>query len=128
MLQIIYLLCLYVNGNFEVSVFLDFLLPSLHSNVQSAVPWLLFWTFYRLLSTPTSNPPHFGFSFGLPNAFPPLYRPIRRALASLLDFLVPSLRSNVQSTMLWLPFLTFCYACIIIRNTDTTNTLIATHF
>lgn len=55
MLQIIYLLGLYVNRNFEVSVFLDFLLPSLHFNVQSAAPWLLFWTFYRLLSTPTSN-------------------------------------------------------------------------
>ena len=34
---------------------LDFLMPSLLSNVQSAAPWLLFWTFYRLLSTPTSN-------------------------------------------------------------------------
>ena len=38
MLQIIYLLGLYVNRNFEVSVFLDFLLPSLHFNVQSAAP------------------------------------------------------------------------------------------
>ena len=53
---------------------------------------------------------------------------IHHTLASLLDFLPPSLRSNVQSTMLWLPFLTFCYACITIRNTDTTNTLKATHF
>lgn len=111
--------------------------------------FLSFWTSYCPLSTLTSNPPRLGFSFGLSTAFSPLQRPIhhtlaslldflmpsllsnvqsRRALASLLDFLVPSLLSNVQSAMLWLPFLTFCYACIIICNTSTANTLIATHF
>lgn len=73
-------------------------------------------------------PLHLGFSFGLSTAFSPLQRPIHHTLASLLDFLMPSLLSNVQSAMLWLPFLTFCYACIIICNTDTTNTLIAKHF
>ena len=61
MLQIIYLLGLYVNRSFEISVFLDFLLPSLHSNVQSAAPWLPFWTSlclpYTLKSTPAPDEP-----------------------------------------------------------------------
>lgn len=50
----------------------------------------------------TSDLPRLGFPFGLQHAFPPLQRPIRRALASLLDFNAPSLYFNVQSTTPWL--------------------------
>ena len=68
--------------------------------------FLSFWTSYCPLSTLTSNPPRLGFSFGLSTAFSPLQRPIHHTLASLLDFLMPSLLSNVQSAAPWLPFWT----------------------
>ncbi len=61
-----------------------------------------FWTSTRLPTASTSNLPRLGFPFGLQHAFPPLQRPIRRALASLLDFNAPSLYFNVQSTTPWL--------------------------
>ena len=76
---------------------LDFLVPFHHFNVQSATLRLPFWTSSCLPATSTSNPPRFGFLFGLPHAFPPLQRPIRHASASFLDFLVPSSYFNVQS-------------------------------
>ena len=76
---------------------LDFLVPSRYFNVQSATLRLPFWTSSCLPATSTSNPPRFGFLFGLPHAFPPLQRPIRHASASFLDFLVPSSYFNVQS-------------------------------
>ena len=76
---------------------LDFLVPFHHFNVQSATLRLPFWTSSYLPATSTSNPPRFGFLFGLPHAFPPLQRPIRHASASFLDFLIPSSYFNVQS-------------------------------
>ena len=45
--------------------------------------------------------------FGLPPCFPPLQRPIHRSCESLLDFLPPSRRFNVQSAALVNPFWTF---------------------
>ena len=45
--------------------------------------------------------------FGLPPCFPPLQRPIHRSCESLLDFLPPSRRFNVQSAALSHPFWTF---------------------
>ena len=66
-------------------------------NVQFSALRPPFWTSSYLPATSTSNPPRFGFLFGLPHAFPPLQRPIRHASASFLDFLVPSRYFNVQS-------------------------------
>ena len=91
------------------SSFLDFLVPSLCFNVQSAALARPFWTFSFLPSALTSNLPRNIVPFGLPRAFPPLQRPIRHACSSLLDFLVPSLRFNVQSTMFSRPFWTSAY-------------------
>ena len=85
---------------------LDFILPSPRFNVQSATLQLPFWTSSYLLPASTSNPPRFSFPFGLHHAFSPLQRPIRHASASLLDFITPSPRFNVQSTTLRLPFWT----------------------
>ena len=45
-------------------------------------------------------------SFGLPHAFPLLQRPIHRSCLLLLDFYMPSLRFNVQSTTLFHSFWT----------------------
>ena len=87
---------------------LDFLMPSLRFNVQSAMLALPFWTPSCHLSASTSNPPCL-LPFGLPRAFPPLQRPICRVCSSLLDFLVPFLRFNVQSTALSRPFWTSAY-------------------
>ena len=67
---------------------------------------LPFWTSQCHSSASTSNPPRFDFLFGLLRAIPPLQRPIHHALTSFLDFSVPFLRFNVQSTTLWLPFWT----------------------
>ena len=85
---------------------LDFLVPSLRFNVQSATQHHPFWTSSCLPSASTSNPPRLLIPFGLPRAFPPLQRPIRRACSSLLDFSIPSLCFNVQSAMLARPFWT----------------------
>ena len=76
---------------------LDFISPSPRFNVQSATLQLPFWTSSGLLPASTSNPPLFGFLFGLHHAFSPLQRPIRHASASLLDVLVPSLHAKVHS-------------------------------
>ena len=51
-------------------------------------------------------PLHSASLFGLPRSFSPLQCPILNILASLLDFNMPSLRSNVQSTAPQLPFWT----------------------
>ena len=95
---------------------LDFLMPSLRFNVQSAMLARPFWTPSCHLSASTSNPPCLLFPFGLPRAFPPLQRPIRRACSSLLDFLVPSLCFNVQSATLARPFWTF--SCLLSASTS----------
>ena len=63
---------------------------------------LPFWTLTRLPTASTSDLPRLGFPFGLQHAFLPLQRPIRRALASLLDFSALSHYFNVQSTTPWL--------------------------
>ena len=81
-------------------------MPSHNSNVQSARLRLPFWTSSCLHSALTSNLPGFSFPFGLHRAFTQLQRPILRASASLLDFIVPSHSFNVQSSRLWLPFWT----------------------
>ena len=76
---------------------MDFITPSPRFNVQSATLRLPFWTSSCLLPASTSNPPLFGFLFGLHHAFSPLQRPIRHTSASLLDVLVPSLHAKVHS-------------------------------
>ena len=88
------------------SLLLDFLLPSHRFNVQSAALSHSFWTSSRLPAASTSNPPLFLTPFGLPPAFPPLQRPIRRFCKSLLDFFPPSRRFNVQSAASANPFWT----------------------
>ena len=72
---------------------LDFLVPSLHFNVQSVPPAAPFWTSSCLF---TASPPlqrptchSMPLPFGLPRAFPPLQRPIRPPCRSLLDFILP---------------------------------------
>ena len=79
------------------SLLLDFLCASRHFNVQSATLSHSFWTSSRLPAASTSNPPLFLTPFGLPPCFPLLQRPICRFCKSLLDFLLPSRRFNVQS-------------------------------
>ena len=104
---------------------MDFLRASRHFNVQSAASANPFWTFSRLPAASanpfwtfsrlpaasanpfwtssvlpaasTSNLPLLQIPFGLSPAFLPLQRPIRRSCKSLLDFLPPSCRFNVQS-------------------------------
>ena len=85
---------------------LDFLLPSRRFNVQSTASANPFWTSSCLPAASTSNLPLFLTPFGLPPAFPPLQRPILRFCKSLLDFLLPSRRFNVQSTASANPFWT----------------------
>ena len=46
-----------------------------------------------------SNLPRLLVPFGLQHTFPPLQHPIHRSCSSLLDFLVPYLRFNVQFTV-----------------------------
>ena len=76
---------------------LDFLRASRRFNVQSATLSHSFWTFSVLPAASTSNLPLFLTPFGLPPAFPPLQRPIRRFCKSLLDFFPPLRCFNVQS-------------------------------
>ena len=66
-------------------------------NVQFSALRPPFWTSSYLPAASTSNPPHRQHNFGLSRAFPLLQRPILRASASFLDFLVPSRYFNVQS-------------------------------
>ena len=61
---------------------------------------ILFWTSSYLPAASTSNLPLLQIPFGLPPAFPPLPRPIRRSFSLLLDFLRDSRRFNVQSAAL----------------------------
>ena len=68
---------------------------------------ILFWTFSHIPAASTSNPPLFLTPFGLSPCFPPLQRPICRFCKSLLDFLPPSRRFNVQSAALSHSFWTF---------------------
>ena len=72
---------------------LDFLVPSLHFNVQSVPPAAPFWTSSCLFtaSPPLQRPIHHSMPlpFGLPRAFPPLQRPIRPPCHTLLDFILP---------------------------------------
>ena len=88
---------------------LDFIVPYILFNVQSAALTHPFWTSAYLNSASTSNPPCLLIPFGLPYAYPPLQRPIHRSCSSLLDFLVPSLRFNVQSAALSHLFWTSAY-------------------
>ena len=85
---------------------LDFLVPYILFNVQSATLAHPFWTSAYLNSASTSNPPCLFILFGLPRAISPLQRPICRAFSSILDFSIPFLRFNVQSIVLALPFWT----------------------
>ena len=79
------------------SLLLDFFPPYRRFNVQSAALSHSFWTFSRLPAASTSNLPLLQIPFGLPPAFPPLQRPIRRSFSLLLDFLLPSRHFNIQS-------------------------------
>ena len=79
---------------------MDFFRASRRFNVQSSASANPFWTSSRLSAASTSNPPLLQIPFGLPPAFPPLQRPILRFCKSLLDFLLPSRRFNVQSSAL----------------------------
>ena len=86
---------------------LDFLRASHRFNVQYAALSHSFWTFSVLPAASTSNLPLFLTPFGLLPAFPPLQRPICRFCKSLLDFLPPSCRFNVQYAALSHSFWTF---------------------
>ena len=91
-------------------------MPSLHFNVQSALFSLPFWTSAYLSSASTSNLPRLLISFGLSHDFPLLQCPICHACSSLLDFLMPFLRFNVQSATLACPFWTF--SCLFSASTS----------
>ena len=67
---------------------------------------ILFWTSSVLPAASTSNPPLLQIPFGLLPASPLLQRPIRRFCKSLLDFLLPFHRFNVQSSASANPFWT----------------------
>ena len=98
---------------------LDFLLPSRRFNVQSAASANPFWTSSVLPAASTSNPPLFLTPFGLPPCFPLLQRPICRFCKSLLDFLPPSRRFNVQSAasthvfVVYEYFINYCLTLIL---------------
>ena len=81
------------------SSLLDFLMPSRSFNVQSTALAHPFWTSAYLNSASTSNPPLLLIPFGLQHTLTPLQHPIHRSCSSLLDFLVPYLRFNVQSAV-----------------------------
>ena len=85
---------------------LDFIVPYILFNVQSATLAHPLWTSAYLNSASTSNPPCLLIPFGLPYAFPLLQCPICHACSSLLDFSIPFLRFNIQSTVLAHPFWT----------------------
>ena len=80
------------------SLLLDFLVPLLRFKVQSSAISHSFWTSACLPSASKSNPPLLLSPFGLPHASPPLQSPILRSFSLLLDFLLPLLRINVQSS------------------------------
>lgn len=61
--------------------------------------YLVFWTLSYLTFSSMSNLPRLLVPFGLQHTFPPLQHPIHRSCSSLLDFLVPYLRFNVQFTV-----------------------------
>uniref|UniRef100_UPI003FEFEAD0 hypothetical protein n=1 Tax=Lachnospira sp. TaxID=2049031 RepID=UPI003FEFEAD0 len=82
------------------SLLLDFLRASRRFNVQSSASANPFWTSSVLPAASTSNPPLLQIPFGLSPCFPLLQRPICRFCKSLLDFLPPSRRFNVQSAAL----------------------------
>ena len=85
---------------------MDFFRASRRFNVQSSASANPFWTSSRLSTASTSNPPLLQIPFGLPPAFPPLQRPIRRSFSLLLDFLRASRCFNVQSAASANPFWT----------------------
>ena len=91
------------------SSLLDFSIPFLRFNVQSATLSHPFWTSAYINSAPTSNPPLLLIPFGLQHTLTPLQHPIHRSCSSLLDFLVPYLRFNVQSAALSHLFWTSAY-------------------
>ena len=86
---------------------MDFFRASRRFNVQSAASANPFWTSSVLPAASTSNLPLFLTPFGLPPAFPPLQRPIRRFCKSLLDFFPPLRCFNVQSSASANSFWTF---------------------
>ena len=61
--------------------------------------YLVFWTLSYLTFSSMSNLPRLLIPFGLQHTLTPLQHPIHRACSSLLDFLVPYLRFNVQFTV-----------------------------
>ena len=77
---------------------LDFIVPYILFNVQSATLARPFWTSAYLSSASTSNPPLLLIPFGLPRASPPPQSPIHRHFSLLLYFLLPPLHFKVQST------------------------------
>lgn len=99
---------------------LDFIVPYILFNVQSATLSHPFWTSSCIPSASTSNLMRLLVPFGLPHAVSLLQRPICRACSSLLDFLVPSLRFNVQSAAFSslldfsIPFLRFNVQSIVL--------------
>ena len=96
---------------------LDFHMLFRRSNVQSDRLWLPFWTSTGFSTALTSNLTDCGFLFGLPQAFPPLQRPIWQIVTSLLDFHMLFHCSNVQSDRLWLPFWTStCFPTALTSN------------
>ena len=88
---------------------LGFLVPYILFNVQSATLAHPFWTSLCLPAPSMSNLPRLLVHFGLQHTFPPLQHPIHRSCSSLLDFLVPYLRFNVQSAALSHLFWTSAY-------------------
>ena len=58
-----------------------------------------FWTSLCLPAPSMSNLPRLLVPFGLQHTLTPLQHPIHRSCSSLLDFLVPYLRFNVQFTV-----------------------------
>ena len=81
------------------SSLLDFSIPFLRFNIQSTALAHPFWTSSCRISALTSNLPHLPILFGLQHTLTPLQHPIHRSCSSLLDFLVPYLRFNVQFTV-----------------------------
>lgn len=95
---------------------LDFIVPYILFNVQSATLAHPFWTSLCLPAPSMSNLPCFLISFGLPRDFPLLQRPIRHVYSSILDFCLPFHHFNVQSTTLTRPFWTF--SCLFSASTS----------
>ena len=85
---------------------LDFIVPYILFNVQSATLAHPLWTSAYLNSASTSNPPLLLIPFGLPRAVSPLQRPIHHDFLLLLDFCHASHSFNVQSVTLSCSFWT----------------------